>query len=977
MPSTPSLMPSKISLFRSAVLLGLLALLPAFAAESPDNARTTVPPATAAPVPRERLLMDAGWRFAFGHPSDPLKDFNHATGYFSFYAKAGYGDGPAAAKFDDAAWRKLDLPHDWAVEAPFAAEGSASHGSKAIGRNFPERSVGWYRKTFVIPASDLGRRISVEFDGVFRDSVVWVNGFYLGRQPSGYTGFRYDLTDYLNYGGENAISVRVDATMEEGWFYEGAGIYRHVWLAKTAPLHVAPWGTYVTTEVGPGDADVTVRTTLINEGTAAATFELDQEITDDSGRSLATAHVASVSLAAGLSAEWPATLKVARPRLWSIETPVLHKVITSVRSHGVVVDRYETTFGIRTIRFDPDKGFFLNGRRVELKGTNNHQDHAGVGVALPDALQEFRIARLKEMGGNAYRCAHNPPAPELLEACDRLGLLVIDENRLMGPSPDQLGQLDAMIRRDRNHPSVILWSLGNEEWAIEGNITGARIATSMQALARRLDPTRRTTVAISGGWGGISSTIDVAGFNYIRQGNTDKQHAEYPGQPGVGTEETTTQGTRGNYVDDRERAHLSPQKDGSSGGNAETGWQHYAARPYLAGIFFWTGFDYRGETTPFGWPAISSQFGILDSCGFPKDSFYYLKAWWSDTPVLHLFPHWNWPGREGQEILVTANSNHEAVELLLNGQSLGKKNMPVNSHLEWNVVYQPGVLEARGYRGGKVVETSRVETTGQAAAIRLVPDHATIKADGEDISVFTVQAVDAQGRLVPTADNPVNFELNGPGRILGVGNGDPVSHEPDQSLDAVRLHSIEDWRGRIAPAGTATPSTSESLAPFPRLGNWLAPRPKLGEIYDLAGAFTLESVPADAGLELFLPSLGSKTTLWLNGRELVRDLDTTANGPALRLAPAQLVAGMNRVQLIVTPFDDKQNHIPELTRLGTLRVTTPAPPAQRRLFNGLAQVIVQSTRTPGVIRLTAIAPGLPMAAVTLTAERTLLRAAVP
>ena len=361
---------------------------------------------------------------------------------------------------------------------------------------------------------------------------------------------------------------------------------------------------------------------------------------------------------------------------------MLHTLVTTVRSNGAVVDRYETKFGIRTILFDADRGFFLNGKRVELKGTNNHQDHAGIGVALPDALQDFRIARLKEMGSNAYRCSHNPATPELLDACDRLGMLVIDENRLMGSSPEQLSQLEALIRRDRNHPSVILWSLGNEEWSIEGNIKGARIATTMQAFAQRLDPTRLNTVAISGGWGGISTTIDVAGFNYIKQGNTDKQHAEFPHQPGVGTEETTTQGTRGIYFDDRANAHLSPQKDGSSGGNAESGWKHYAARPYLAGIFFWTGFDYRGEATPFSWPAVGSQFGILDSCGFPKDGFYYLKSWWSDAPVLHIFPHWNWPGKEGQEITVTANSNYEAVELLLNGQSLGKRKCP--STATWN-----------------------------------------------------------------------------------------------------------------------------------------------------------------------------------------------------------------------------------------------------------------------------------------------------
>jgi beta-galactosidase len=918
--------------------------------------------------PRERILLDADWRFAFGHPFDTSRDFDHGTGYFSYFAKAGYGDGPAAAKFVDAAWRQLDLPHDWAVEAAFSSNGSHSHGYKAVGRNFPEASVGWYRKSFHVPESDLGRRISVEFDGVFRDSVVWINGFYLGRQPSGYTGFRYDLTDYLNYGGENVLAVRVDATMEEGWFYEGAGIYRHVWLAKTAPLHVAPWGTFVTTEVKDGAADVTARTTVANDGAAAATFSIEQSILDADGRPIAGAQLGGVTLAPGAAGEFPCVLKVARPRLWSVEEPVLHTLVTTIRAGGGVADRYETTFGIRTIRFDPDKGFFLNDRRVELKGANNHQDHAGVGVAVPDALQSFRIARLKEMGCNAYRCSHNPPAPELLDACDRLGMLVLDENRLMGPSPEQLSQLEQMIRRDRNHPSVILWSLGNEEWAIEGNIKGARIAASMQAFAQRIDPTRRTTVANSGGWGGISTVIDVVGYNYITQTNPDEQHAKFPRQPGVGTEETTTQCTRGIYVDDRPNAHLSPQTRGDSGGNCEKGWNYYAARPFLAGLFFWTGFDYRGEPTPFGWPAVSSQFGLLDACGFPKDSYYYLKSWWTDEPVLHLFPHWNWPGREGREIIVGCYSNHQAVELLLNGRSLGKKDMPRNGHLEWTVAYQPGALEARGFRDGRVVGTSRVETTGQPSAIQLAPDRDRLAADGADVAVISIKIVDALGRVVPTAGDGIRFDLQGPGRILGTGNGDPVSHEPDRQVESVRLLPVGDWRGRIAPAGTTTPAAPASLAPLPQLANWLAPLPQPGEVYDLSATFSIDALPTDARLRLFLPPLGAKATVWINGREMTRDLDTTASGPALPLDPGQFVMGLNRVQLIVTPVAGDRNRLPGLTRLGSVQVRTPAPPYRRSAFNGCAQVIVQTTREPGEILLTAHADGLQPATAALTAR---------
>ncbi|HEY5039594.1 MAG TPA: sugar-binding domain-containing protein, partial [bacterium] len=396
---------------------------------------------------REHLLMDFGWRFAFGHPTDPDKDYGHTTGFFSYFAKAGGGDGPADPKFDDRAWRLLNLPHDWAVELPFSEKGSYSHGFKAMARNFPEASVGWYRKNFFIPKTDQGRRISVEFDGVHRDSVVWVNGFYMGRESSGYSNFRYDITDVLNYGGDNTVAVRVDATLEEGWFYEGAGIYRHVWLTKTAPLHVDYHGTFVSSEVGKDSAEVTARTTMADERTEKTSFEIDQQILDAAGKSVATGYLEGLTLEPGGKQEYPVQIKVPHPKLWSLESPYLYKLVTTVKSGDSVVDRYETPFGIRTISFDSDKGFFLNDKHVELKGTCNHQDHAGVGTALPDALQEFRIKRLKEMGCNAYRCAHNPPTPELLDACDLLGMLVLVENRLMGTSPELLDRLKRTILR--------------------------------------------------------------------------------------------------------------------------------------------------------------------------------------------------------------------------------------------------------------------------------------------------------------------------------------------------------------------------------------------------------------------------------------------------------------------------------------------------------------------------------------------------
>jgi beta-galactosidase len=687
-------------------------------------------------------------------------------------------------------------------------------------------------------------------------------------------------------------------------------------------------------------ATVTVDAQVVNEGREPVTGTLEQSVLAADGRVLATSR-RELSLAAGASGTVTDALAIASPQLWSLETPVLHTLVTTLRRAGQIVDRYETPFGIRALRFDPDAGFFLNGRRVELKGTNNHQDHAGVGVALPDALQEYRLRQLKAFGNNAYRCAHNPPAPELLAACDRLGILVIDENRLMGASTWHLGQLERLIRRDRNHPSVIMWSLGNEEWAIEGNIKGARLTVPMQDFAHRLDPTRPTTAAISGGWGGISRTIQAPGVNYIKQGDTDRQHREFPAQIVLGTEETTTQQTRGIYVTDAARGHLAPQENGSSGGNAELGWKHYAARPWTAGVFFWTGFDYRGEPTPFDFPAVSSQFGILDTCGFPKDGASYLQAWWTDEPVLHLFPHWNWPGREGQEIEVRAHSNCEEVELFLNGTSLGRKKMEPNGHLAWPVRYAPGALVAKGYRAGRETLVTKIETTGPAAAVALAPDRATIKADGRDVAVITVELRDAAGRIAPTAGDAVGFAISGPGRIIGVGNGDPASLEADQF--------VGDSRGSP-------------------LGVWTAPNPAVttGEVvYETT--FDLPAPAAGETFSLLLNPLGPKQTAILNGETLYRDADPAH--ARCEVAGARLKPMGNTLRLVSPVYPEWRDRegLAQL-RPVALRIQRAAPAWHRAAFNGLAQVIVQSTGEPGLITLRATAANLRPAATEVTAQ---------
>jgi beta-galactosidase len=730
---------------------------------------------------RERLLMDTGWRFHFGNLDDAREDFGFGTG--QALAKASRANNTSSTTFNDRDWTPVNLPHDWAVGLPFDQSADKDHGFKPLGRKFPATSVGWYRRGFVIPASDKGRRVWLEFDGVFRDCHVWVNRNLVGRNDSGYIGFRCDLTDYLNYGGTNVVSVRVDASQEEGWFYEGAGIYRHVWLVKTSPLHVAHWGTYVTSEVNGKSATVTARARVVNEGAQPARFDLASTVLDIDGKTVATKRVAKISLESLEEREITMELPVREARLWSLDSPNLYTLVTAIDSGGSEVDRYETPFGIRTIKFDPDNGFFLNGQRVEIKGDCNHQDHAGLGSALPDRVQYFRVEKLKELGANAYRTSHNPPTPELLDACDRLGMLVMDEVREVGSSPEALSQLERMLLRDRNHPSIFIWSLGNEE-PIQGTELGTRIMRTMKAVANRLDPTLLTTVAMNNSWGrGFSGVVDVQGFNYKHQGSIDGFHERFPKQPTMGSEEASTLATRGIYANDKQRGYMSAYDVNapSWGATAESWWMYYATRPFLAGAFVWTGFDYRGEPTPYSWPCISSHFGVMDTCGFPKDDFYYYQAWWTDKPMLHLLPHWNWPGKEGQEIDVWAMSNCEEVELWLNGQSLGRQSMKPNSHLEWKVKYAPGTLLARGFKGGKEIATNLVETTGAPAAVKLTPDQCLVNADGEDVSMVMVSVVDAQGRIVPVADNEVSFEVTPSGAILGVGNGDPSSHEADKA----------------------------------------------------------------------------------------------------------------------------------------------------------------------------------------------------
>ena len=756
------------------------------AAPGEAAATSTLPAGATAASPgpgagRERLLLDFGWRFHFGHADDPAKDFGFGEGRMGNFQKTGNFLPAGGIAFDDSDWHPLDLPHDWAVELPFENDPAlASKGFYPLGRTYPATSVGWYRRVFELPASDAGKRITIEFDGSYRETMVVFNGFYIGRHSGGYDPFSFDLTDFATPGGRNVLLVRVDATSSDGWFYEGAGIYRHVWLVKTDPLHVKKWGTFVRAQVRPGAAMVTIRTEVDNHGRGARSARVISTILDPFGKARGKVTTAPVSISEWEDQTYEQEIVVDRPALWSLEERNLYKLVTEVDASGEVVDRYETPFGIRTVKFDAEKGFFLNGKSVKLKGTCNHQDHAGLGAALPDAVQYYRIRKLQEMGCNAYRTSHNPPTPELLDACDELGMLVFDETRMMSSNPEGLSQFADLVRRDRNHPSVFMWSMGNEEGQANTE-KGLHILTAMKEVATQYDGSRPVSIAPirAIGVGGLA-VCDVMGYNYMDPG-AEAYHKTHPEIPVVGTETVSAVGTRGIYVTDPAKGYVGSYDPYTTTGraSAEGWWRFCNGRPWLSGGFVWTGFDYRGEPSPYEWPNISSQYGIIDTCGFPKDSFYYYQSWWTSQPVLHVFPHWNWPGMEGQEIAVWVYTNLDKVELFLNGQSLGTKETKKDSHLAWVVKYVPGIIEARGYRDGKHVMTAKRETTGPPARLVMNADRQEVSADGEDVAMFAVEVHDAQGRVAPITDNEVTFRVSGEGKLIGVGNGDPTDHESD------------------------------------------------------------------------------------------------------------------------------------------------------------------------------------------------------
>jgi len=738
-------------------------------------------------IQRKKVNFDRNWKFHPGHAAEPAKDFNFKVG--NLFSKTGKADGTAVdPRFDDKDWQSLDLPHDWVVELPFEDSPNfdvMAHGYKLVGGLYPQNSIGWYRKSFVIAKPDSGQHFALQFDGIFRDAMVWINGFYLGTNESGYIGINYDLTDYINFGSENVVVVRVDASQYEGWFYEGAGIYRHVWLQQYNNLHIAQDGIFVHTDVKANAAFINIETTIKNQTLASTSCSVQTLILDRNGKLITQSGLQPISLAVNKEGLARQKLNISSPRLWSLEDPYQYQAVSIVKSGDKIVDQVTTKFGIRTIVIDATNGVFLNGKNIKIKGVNCHQDHAGVGSALPDYLQYYRIKLLKQLGVNAYRTSHNAPTPELLEACDSLGMLVLDETRLLNSSPEYMNQFERLIVRDRNHPSVFMWSIGNEEGYVQRTSVGKRLALSFIAKQKELDPTRTCTYAadMANEFAGINEVIPVRGFNY-RVAGLKPYHLDHPSQPIVGTEMGSTVTTRGIYVKDTIIGYV-PDQDITApwwASKAEEWWPVAAENAWMMGGFVWTGLDYRGEPTPYKWPNINSHFGIMDVCGFPKNIYYYYQSWWTDNDVIHISPHWNWNGKEGQPINVWVNTNADNVELFLNGKSFGKKDMPRNSHLEWNIPYEAGYMEAIAYKKGRKI-TERIETTGEAFELLMTPYKTTMFSNGKDATVINISVIDKQGREVPDAQNLVTFSLKGDSKIIGVGNGNPSSHEPDKCTD--------------------------------------------------------------------------------------------------------------------------------------------------------------------------------------------------
>lgn len=727
------------------------------------------------------------------------------------------GDLPDAKDplFNDDSWRALKLPHDWSIEGEFSKDHPATPGGGAL-----PGGTGWYRKAFHVPIADKGRLVYIDFDGVYHNSEVWINGHYLGKRPNGYISFRYDLSAYLRFGQKNVIAVKVDNSRQpNSRWYSGSGIYRKVSMVKVDALHVPQYGTFVTTPaVSKERAVVSMETTVHNASGRKTSVRLNTVIRNDEGKEVASVWD-NQSVESGKSVLFHQQAELLRPKLWSVDEPALYKAVSHVYIGKKLTDTYETKFGIRTFNFDAEEGFTLNGVPMKIQGVCNHHDLGALGSAFNRRAAERQLEILKEMGCNGIRTAHNPPAPELLELCDRMGFIVMNEafdmwKKQKNPFDYHLDwdlwhrrDLEDLIRRDRNHPSVFVWSVGNEiqeQWGDEakGDTTGRVIARELVEIVKSLDTTRAITTANNevNTYNNLlkSGAFDLIGYNYNHR-LWEKFHERWPGKKFIVTESTSALQTRGHYdlvpFDTIRRWPEAWDKPIKGGGNSDftvSAYDHVSApwgstheeslkalheNPHVSGMYVWTGFDYLGEPTPYPWPARSSYFGIVDLAGFPKDVYWLYKSVWTDKPVLHVYPHWNWKAGDTVDV-VAYYSQADEVELFLNGRSLGSKNKTGGAmHVKWRVPFESGHLYAVSRRQGAEVLTRDLHTAGKPAKIELIADRSNIGADGKDLSFITVKILDDEGHVVPSADNLIHFKVTGQGFLNAVDNGSPTSHE--------------------------------------------------------------------------------------------------------------------------------------------------------------------------------------------------------
>lgn len=782
------------------------------------------------------LLLLAGACASVSQPEDNGRRVDFTTGW-TF--NLGDDESASAPDYDDSGWRKLNLPHDWAIEGDFSKDNPSGTGGGAL-----PGGIGWYRKVFTVDKADLGKRLYIDFDGVYMNSTVYINGHKLGTRPYGYISFSYDLTPYINWDGKNVVAVRVDnAEQPNSRWYSGCGIYRNVWLTRVSPVHVAQWGTFVTAEnVSENGALLKIHTKVQYDADSTETTQVTllSQLLDASGKVVGEA-TSDVELQAGTSKDIPQEITVANPQLWNLENPYLYKVKTVLSQNGQTVDTYYTNTGIRTFSFDVEKGFVLNGKQVKINGVCMHHDLGCLGAAINTRAIERQLEILKEMGCNGIRCSHNPPAPELLDLCDRMGFIVMDETfdmwRKRKTAHDYSRYFDEwherdltdLVVRDRNHPSIFMWSIGNEvleQWsdakadtlslaeanlilnfghsedmlAKEGEMSVNSLLTKKLAdMVRALDPTRPITSGCNepnpNNHLFRSGALDIIGFNYHHEWFAGVPE-NFPGKPFLVTESVSGLMTRGYYRMNSDSMYIWPKRwdipffDESFscssydnchvpwGSTHEETWRLVKNSDFISGQYIWTGFDYIGEPTPYGWPARSSYFGIVDLAGFPKDVYYmYQSEWRPDKTVLHLFPHWNW--EPGQTIDLWAYYNNaDEVELFINGKSQGVRSKGKDDfHVCWRVTFEPGTVKAVSRKDGKVVAEQEIHTAGEPAQVRLTPDRASIHADGRDLSFVTVEILDKDGNLCPNADNEVTFDVQGDGFIAGVDNGSPISME--------------------------------------------------------------------------------------------------------------------------------------------------------------------------------------------------------